>query len=118
MFAGYFFYSLPLSLYIAVTVIKFLSVKTVICSSDSVTVSVQFVVALNIAITVKQLKNGNLSVGLCYPSLNNQGIRFYWEEGGGEGCGWQGGAFSPSSKRGISGRKGVWTFKESLYHTP
>ena len=56
MFAGYFFYSLPLSLYIAVTVIKFLSINTVICSSDSVTVSVQFVVALNIAITVKQLK--------------------------------------------------------------
>ena len=52
MFAGYFFYSLPLSLYIAVTVIKFLSINTVICSSDSVTVSVQFVVALNIAITV------------------------------------------------------------------
>ena len=46
MFAGYFFYSLPLSLYIAVTVIKFLSINTVICSSDSVTVSVQFVVAL------------------------------------------------------------------------
>lgn len=56
MVAGYFFYSLPLSLYIAVTVIKFLSINTVICSSDSVTVSVQFVVALNIAITVKQLK--------------------------------------------------------------
>ena len=57
MFAGYFFYSLiRLSLYIEVTVIKFLSVNTVICSSDSVTVSVQFVVALNIAITVKQLK--------------------------------------------------------------
>lgn len=44
MFAGYFFYSLPLSLYIAVTVIKFLSINTVICSSDSV--SVQFAVAL------------------------------------------------------------------------
>ena len=56
MFAGYFFYSLRLSLYIEVTVIKFLSVNTVICSSDSVTVSVQFVVALSIAITVKQLK--------------------------------------------------------------
>lgn len=54
MVAGYFFYSLPLSLYIVVTVIKFLSINTVICSSDSV--SVQFVVALNIAIMVKQLK--------------------------------------------------------------
>ena len=56
MFAGYFFYSLPLSMYIAILVIKFLSINTVICSSDSVTVSVQFVALSNIAITVKQLK--------------------------------------------------------------
>ena len=46
MFAGYFFYSLPLSMYIAILVIKFLSINTVICCSDSVTVSVKFVVAL------------------------------------------------------------------------
>ena len=56
MFAGYFFYSLPLSMYIAILVIKFLSINTVICSSDSVTVSVQFVALSNIAITVEQLK--------------------------------------------------------------
>lgn len=41
--------------------------------------------------------------------------------GGGGGGGGMGGRevhLSPSSKRGISGRMGVWTFKGSLYHTP
>lgn len=48
------------------------------------------------------------------------GHKVYWEGGGGVGVGVGGREvhFSPSSKRGISVRMGVWTFKGSLYHTP
>ena len=91
MFAGYFFYSLPLSMYIAVLVIKFLSINAVICSSDSVTNAVQFKFLFSFVVALEHCSFGQTTqtmviyLWLVISEFEQQGHKVLQDGGGGGG---------------------------------